>query len=60
MFGLTEATIRDLTLSNVSITGAGTVGGLVARLSAGTLTNTHVTGQVSSAGGLVGGLVGLS
>jgi filamentous hemagglutinin family protein len=60
LFGLTEATLRDLTLSNVSITGAGTVGGLVARLSAGTLTNTHVTGQVSSAGGLVGGLVGWS
>ncbi|CDM42558.1 MULTISPECIES: MBG domain-containing protein [Pseudomonadaceae] len=60
MFGLTAATIRDLTLSNVSITGIGTVGGLVARLSGGTMTNTHVTGQVSSLGDQVGGLVGLN
>uniref|UniRef100_UPI003A968C58 two-partner secretion domain-containing protein n=1 Tax=Pseudomonas sp. TaxID=306 RepID=UPI003A968C58 len=60
MFGLTAAAIRDLTLSNVSITGAGTVGGLVARLSGGSLTNAHVTGQVSSQGDRVGGLVGWS
>ncbi|MBU1329612.1 MAG: filamentous hemagglutinin N-terminal domain-containing protein [Gammaproteobacteria bacterium] len=60
LFGLTAATLRDLTLSNVSITGAATVGGLVARLSGGTLTNAHVTGQVSSQGDRVGGLVGWS
>lgn len=62
LFGLTAATLRDLTLSNVSITGAATVGGLVARLSsnAASLTNTHVTGQVSAQGDRVGGLVGWS
>ncbi|AHL77234.1 filamentous hemagglutinin [Stutzerimonas stutzeri] len=62
LFGLTAATLRDLTLANVSITGAATVGGLVARLSGNTasLTNTHVTGQVSAQGDRVGGLVGWS
>ncbi|WP_029013097.1 filamentous hemagglutinin N-terminal domain-containing protein, partial [Niveispirillum irakense] len=62
LFGLMSGTIRDLTVANVNVTGFGTVGGLVARLSGSSaaLINTHVTGRVSSTGGLIGGLVGWS
>ncbi|WP_430511493.1 GLUG motif-containing protein [Pannonibacter phragmitetus] len=60
LFGLTSGTIRDLTLSNVSIIGNGTVGSAAARLSSGTLLNVHATGSVTGQDSLVGGLVGWS
>ncbi len=58
LFGIMSGTARDVTLSNVSVSGNGTVGSIVARLSGGTITNVHVTGSVAGASGLVGGLVG--
>lgn len=60
LFGLTSGSIRDITLSNASITGSGTVGSIAARLSAGSLTNVHVTGNVTGQGSEIGGLVGWS
>ncbi|MDR3493795.1 MAG: GLUG motif-containing protein, partial [Ancalomicrobiaceae bacterium] len=58
LFGLTSGTVRDVTLSNVSISGNGIVSGLVARLSRGTIINAHVTGSVTGNANMIGGLVG--
>ncbi|CAO3429269.1 MBG domain-containing protein [Azospirillum doebereinerae] len=58
MFALTSGTLRDLTLSNVSIVGSGTVGSVAARLSGGSISNAHVTGSVTGNADQVGGLVG--
>jgi len=60
LFGMLFGTARDLTLSNVSINGNGTVGGVAGRLSGGTLSNVHVTGTVTGQNAQVGGLVGWS
>ncbi|MFG1465138.1 GLUG motif-containing protein, partial [Xanthobacter sp. DSM 24535] len=60
LFGILSGTARDLTLSNVSINGNSTVGGVAGRLSGGTLSNVHVTGTVTGQGAQVGGLVGWS
>ncbi|TCT01741.1 MBG domain-containing protein, partial [Aquabacter spiritensis] len=51
------ATVSDLTLANVSVSGVGSVGALVGR-NVGTLTNVRVSGTVSGTGENVGGLVG--
>ena len=51
------ATLRDMTLSNISVTGNGRVGGLVGQLSNSNLSNIHVTGSVTGfqeAGGIAG------
>lgn len=60
LFGLMSGTARDVTLSNVSVSGNGTVGSIAARLSGGLLTNVHVTGSVTAQNDLAGGLVGWS
>ena len=54
-----SATLRDVTLSNVSVTGAARVGGLIGQATNSTLTNIHVTGSVTGyqeAGGIAGWL----
>ncbi|MGX5666596.1 GLUG motif-containing protein [Rhizobium daejeonense] len=61
MFGnINSATLRDVTLSNVSVTGAARVGGLVGQAENSILTNIHVTGSVigyQEAGGIAGWFV---
>lgn len=61
MFGnINSATLRDVTLSNLSVTGAARVGGLVGQAENSVLSNIHVTGSVTGyqeAGGIVGWLV---
>ncbi|WP_158279335.1 MBG domain-containing protein [Azospirillum humicireducens] len=58
LFGFTlGATLRDFTLSNVSITGTARVGAVVGWSSNTSLTNLHVTGSVSGyqeVGGIAG------
>jgi hypothetical protein len=49
--------VTDLTLSNVSVSGYASVGGL-AGACGGSISDCHVTGQVSGMGDYVGGLVG--
>lgn len=59
LFGLaSSATVRDVTLSNASMTGADYVGGIVGQASSSTFSNIHVTGSVSGRGG-AGGIAGL-
>ncbi|WP_049976271.1 MBG domain-containing protein [Azospirillum sp. B506] len=62
LFDITSGTIRDMTLSNVSVIGFTRAGGLANRLSGATVNNVHVTGSVTtnSSGGQTGGLVGWS
>ena len=50
---------RDLTISSISVTGLSVVGGLIGRLSAGTLTlaNVHLTGTVRATSDYVGGVI---
>ncbi len=53
----TGADLRNLALTNVSITGAGAVGGLVGQMDGGNITNSYTTGTISSTtsgGGLLG------
>ncbi|WP_407050868.1 MBG domain-containing protein [Methyloraptor flagellatus] len=61
LFGYANAaTLRDVTLSNVSITGAARVGGLAGWSDTSALTNIHVTGAISATqetGGITGWLV---
>ncbi|WP_205910480.1 GLUG motif-containing protein, partial [Rhizobium sp. FY34] len=52
-----NATLRDMTLSNVSVTGSTRVGALVGQADNSSLSNIHVTGSVTShqeAGGIAG------
>ncbi len=58
LFGLTTGSLRDITLSNVSISGGQTVGALAGRLSGGNTSNVHVTGSVTGNFSQVGGLIG--
>jgi hypothetical protein len=62
LFGYTNgSTIDSLGLSNVDITGAANVGGLVgATAYSSTVNNSYSTGSVSGTGDYVGGLVGSS
>jgi hypothetical protein len=61
MFGTTEnATVKNLRLVNVNITGNLYVGGLVGNNYASTIDNCSTSGIVSSSAYEVGGLVGLS
>ncbi|MFV1883882.1 MAG: GLUG motif-containing protein [Balneola sp.] len=53
-----QAVIRNLSLNNVSITGAENVGGLVGCNNYGTISNSHSSGNVSGTGSYTGGLVG--
>ncbi|SAI65314.1 Heme:hemopexin utilization protein A [Bordetella ansorpii] len=57
---LSSAQIRDLTLSNVQITGSTTTGALAGLMAGGTVDNVSVTGTVTGNGGTVGGLVGMA
>lgn len=58
MFGdIDSATLRDVTLSNISVTGGARVGGFVGQAANSALTNIHVTGSVTGyqeAGGIAG------
>ncbi|HEY3917234.1 MAG TPA: GLUG motif-containing protein [Stellaceae bacterium] len=51
------ATLSDIALTNVSITGNGTVGALTA-LNNGTISQSYSTGTVAGSGTSIGGLVG--
>ncbi|WP_245258390.1 beta strand repeat-containing protein [Methylosinus sp. LW4] len=55
---ITTATVRDLGLTNVNISGAGPIGGLAGR-SYGSISNVYVTGTVSGDNN-VGGVVGIN
>lgn len=55
----TTSVIKNLTLENVDIKG-GTGTGAIAGTGAGTITNVKVTGQITSNGNSVGGLIGIS
>ncbi|WP_208299859.1 MBG domain-containing protein [Azorhizobium sp. AG788] len=61
LFGYTNsATVRDLTLSNVSISGSSRVGGLVGWADTSNFSNVHVTGTIAAtqeAGGVAGWFV---
>jgi filamentous hemagglutinin family protein len=62
LFGLSQGTIRNVGLTDLTAVGPGSayVGGLAA-YSSGSITNSYVTGTVSGGGsGQVGGLVGVS
>ena len=61
MFGsLSFATIRDLALTNVSITGSSQTGALAGAMVGGTLDNVSVTGRIDGGSGTAGGLVGVA
>lgn len=57
LFRSVSGSVRDLTLSNATITGQQNVGGVTATLG-GNLSNVHLTGSVVGAGVFVGGLAG--
>ncbi|WP_052285885.1 MBG domain-containing protein [Azorhizobium caulinodans] len=61
LFGYTNsATVRDLTLSNVSMSGSSRVGGLVGWADTSNFSNVHVTGTIAAtqeAGGVAGWFV---
>jgi hypothetical protein len=60
LFGGTgsDATLTNVTLANVTVTGGDNVGGLVGRNNRGNITTVQATGSVNGTGGNVGGLVG--
>ena len=60
LFGCVEAggLISNLGVENISVTGRSCVGGLVGNNSAGAITSSYSTGDVSGNGYYVGGLVG--
>ncbi|MGV6872620.1 MBG domain-containing protein [Pseudochelatococcus sp. B33] len=59
LFGSTgSATIENLSLGDVRVTGEGIVGGLVGTASTTAIDNVRVTGSVTGTGNEVGGLVG--
>ena len=66
LFGyLSNATIRDLTITTIGVAGANEVGVLAGWVSGGTITNVHIRGAtgdgsdvVSATGGRIGGLAG--
>ncbi|NML74177.1 filamentous hemagglutinin N-terminal domain-containing protein [Rhizobium sp. S-51] len=61
LFGDTNgATLRDVTLSNISVTGSARVGGLVGEANNSVFDNIHVTGSINGyqeAGGIAGWFV---
>ena len=57
LFGLTNATLRNVGLAGGSITGRSYVGGLVGYQDSGTISQSYATGEVSGLSD-VGGLVG--
>ena len=60
LFGVTDdATIENVTLSGVDITGLDDVGALIGYMQGGTVTNCHSSGTVSG-GDYIGGLIGYS
>ncbi|AZL54674.1 filamentous hemagglutinin N-terminal domain-containing protein [Aliarcobacter skirrowii] len=60
LFGYTNnATIKNIGLKDVNITGSLFVGGLVG-VNNGTISNSYATGTVSGTGDFVGGLVGVN
>ncbi|PTN31444.1 S-layer family protein [Desulfonatronum sp. SC1] len=59
LFGSTHnATIKNLALTNIDITGMETVGGLVGNYTGGTISGCYVTGTVKGNNSKTGGLVG--
>tara|TARA_R110002012_G_scaffold15595_1_gene61772 strand:+ start:495 stop:3593 length:3099 start_codon:yes stop_codon:yes gene_type:complete len=60
LFGYTDgATLRHVGLENIDITGRSYVAGLVGNKFDGDISNAYVTGRVTGAEKLVGGLVGM-
>ncbi len=59
-FGTThDATIKNLTINNASVTGSGRVAAVVGNFFRGTMTNVHLTGNIQIAAyQYVGGLIG--
>jgi hypothetical protein len=61
LFGYTSgASISNLGVENVNITGSYTIGGLVGHLENTTLDNCYITGSVQGSSGYTGGLAGES
>ncbi len=58
LIGVLWGTVRDLTLSNMSVIGGGRVGTLAGNVSSGSVINVHATGSVTGTAGQIGGLVG--
>ncbi|PZU88317.1 MAG: hypothetical protein DI528_05505 [Shinella sp.] len=58
LIGTLWGTVRDLTLSNMSVIGAGRVGTVAGNVSLGSVINVHATGSVTGTAGQIGGLVG--
>ena len=59
LFGYTnKATISNVALEDVNVTGRGHVGGLVGLANASNISNSYVTGSVKGSGNNIGGLVG--
>lgn len=58
LIGTLWGTVRDLTLSNMSVIGAGRVGTVAGNVSSGSVVNVHATGSVTGTAGQIGGLVG--
>lgn len=58
LFGNAKATITNVTLHDVSITGQATVGGLSGRFESARVANVNVTGTVSGDASNIGGLIG--
>ncbi len=62
LFGTTStgATIKNVGVTDGSVSGNANIGGLVGSLNGSTLSNSYFTGNVSGSGNVVGGLVGTS
>jgi len=58
LIGVLWGTVRDLTLSNMSVIGAGRVGTVAGNVSLGSVIDVHATGSVTGTAGQIGGLVG--
>ncbi len=57
--GTQDATIINITLTDVNVTGQSAVGGLVGYARDTSINNCHSNGTITSMGGTIGGLVGM-
>ncbi|BBI36720.1 S-layer homology domain-containing protein [Cohnella abietis] len=53
-----DASVSNMILENVNVTGKQYVGGLVGRIDGGEISNSYVSGSVTGTSGFVGGLIG--
>ncbi|WP_240644616.1 S-layer homology domain-containing protein [Paenibacillus paeoniae] len=53
-----DASVSNMILENVNVTGKQFVGGLVGRIDGGEISNSYVSGSVTGTGASVGGLIG--